>query len=174
MAKTPYATERSVRTFTRDEKPPEPGTKYMSLDCGDETARSIFAVNRKDGKTDMRLVMIGNLSKMTDYKSWVLKISFESDGVIVRDFVRYFEGEGDLLYLYAAVNAGHDYYSAADGDCIFGVSIKGIPDNEWQSVIITLSADGDTEPIIESRIENSDINMSAKPTETETVPEENI
>ncbi len=174
VAKTPYAKERSVRTFVRDEKPSEPGTKYMSLDCGDETARSIFSVNQRDGRTDMRLVMIGNLSKMTDYRSWVLKISFESDGVTVRDFVRYFEGEGDLLYLYAAVNAGNDYYSAADGYCIFGVSIKGIPDNEWQSVIITLSADGDTEPIIESRIENSDINMSAKPTETETVPEENI
>lgn len=174
VAKTPYAKERSVRTFTREENPPETGTKYMSLDCGDETARSIFSVNQKNGRTDMRFVMIGNLSKMTDYRSWVLKISFESDGVTVRDFVRYFEGEGDLLCLYAAVNAGNDYYSAAEGYCLFGVSIKGIPDNEWQSVIITLSADGYDEPIIESRVENSDINMSAKPTDPETVPEENI
>ena len=138
VSKKPYDSEYTAYSF-------EPSFPELYRNLTAETTALCESVLAGDenGKSNLLLVFVGNLSEMEDYEGRIIEVSFILAENEVKSYVYDFSEGENRLYLYKTVVEPTGIYTAADGCCLYGFSIDSIPDDAWdEAAVIIKDRDG--------------------------------
>ncbi|MGM9637557.1 MAG: transglutaminase domain-containing protein [Eubacteriales bacterium] len=170
IATAPDSSLLKVLTYdTAAVDPPETdelpiGMDFPDLNCGDGTASALVSVISGEDVLHMRYVMVANLENLSYYRSPSFCMTYYKDGEAVRE---YRMGKDDIEFCLSITDTkSGDRFTAADGYCLFGLSVEMIPVDAWSEVELEF-LDEDTGEILFLRtitnegIRNDDADQNA-------------
>ena len=92
------------------------------------------------GERDVRFVLAVDLTKIKSYGDLAVTATFYHEGTPVRSFTLTFEE----LTLYHSAKAAGQTYVAAEGDALFGVIVKDIPNQLWDTAALSVTVSDGT------------------------------
>lgn len=124
---------------------------YRDLASPDEGFMPVLSANKSDdGKSfDFRVVLACNDRSLIGHSDCRLELTFEHGEMPVKSFsYKLF----DNIYLYRAIVDNDAVYTAANGQCLFGTVIDGVPLSETDSATLLLRDDISGNVIFEYRV----------------------
>lgn len=131
--KTPSIAAGNVKTF----EPTFPEL-HRELSGGEEGFHPTVSIAKdaEGAKLDFRIVIACPTEFMKDRANLEFELAFTMGNSLVKSYVYYFVDTADGLYLYGTIVDKKALYSAATGQCLFGIAIDGIPEGDCNGVTV--------------------------------------
>ncbi|MBR2986617.1 MAG: discoidin domain-containing protein [Clostridia bacterium] len=98
--------------------------------------------------SDLRLVLVGNLEKLSGITSATVTVTFDLVGGGTKTLTRVLGGAGNQYSLYKSITAAGEVYTAAEGCVIFGNVITDIPNGDYTAITIEIVDNNDASNVI--------------------------
>lgn len=161
IATAPDSGLLKVLTYdTASTDPPETiepsfGMDFPDLNCGDGTASALVSVISGEDVIHMRYVMVANLENLSRYRTPLFSMTYYKNGEVVREY-RMGKDEIEFCQSITDTRSG-DRFTAAEGYCLFGLSVEMIPADVWTEVELELLDEDTGESLFLRTITNEGI-----------------
>jgi hypothetical protein len=156
------------------EIPPSGGDKqYLNLSSGEDDFSALYSILADR----ISFLMIGDIQaiEMQPYLTMVISFVLEDNQTI--SYTLTSKKQDPTLFFFQAVREDSVLYSAADGYCLFGAVVSGVPENSWKSAKISVYGQNESELLYECDltlpdmpVSESDPSVSKSPVKQPTNP----